>query len=152
MQRRHKLMLLALALPIAIAAQNASKSDPFVGTWKLDTAKSHYSGEPAPTSETVTIQPGGAANIREVGADGKTVNWSYTATEGQTVPITGMDNSSVMEKRVSDRVVEHTWSMNGDNLRGRGVVSKDGKTMRYTLDGTSKEGKKIHNLLILNKE
>jgi hypothetical protein len=59
------LILCALAL--------AAADDPFVGTWKLNVAKSKFSPGPAPQSQTVTI-----------GADNK-VEVSGTDSEGQAV-------------------------------------------------------------------
>ncbi len=151
MQKSLKLTLFALALPLALAAQTAQK-DMSVGTWKLNVEKSKFSPGPAPKSETVTIQNDGAVNVEEVGADGQTMNWSYTGSDGATVPITGMKDSTVMTKRVSDRVIEHTWKMGNAHYTGRGVVSKDGKTMRYTLTGTNADGKAEHNVMLFEKQ
>jgi hypothetical protein len=35
---------------------------------------------------------------------------------------------------------------------GHGVVSKDGKRMTYTMNGTDDQGKPVHNVLIFEKE
>jgi hypothetical protein len=147
----------ALALSItAHATQNGqaaqtAENDRFVGTWKLNVAKSKFSPGPAPTSATVTIAPD-KVSVEEVHADGKTENWSYTPSPGTTTPITGMENSSVMEKRVNDRTIEHTWKMGESTMQGKGVLSRDGKRMTYTLTGKTPDGKPLHNVDVYDKQ
>ena len=145
--------LLGLAIPFAVTAQDKpmAQNDAFAGTWKLNVAKSKFDPGPAPKGETVTIAPD-KVTVEEVLADGKTENWSYTPTSGGTATITGLDNSSVMEKRVNDRTMEHTWKMGNSTMQGKGVVSKNGKKMTYTLTGTTADGKPIHNVDIFEKQ
>jgi hypothetical protein len=136
------LILCALAL---VAADN-----PFVGTWKLNVAKSKFSPGPPLQSQTVTI---GADNKVEVsGTDGKgqTVNWSYIATPG-TATITGLPDASVIETRKGN-TVDHTWKFGKATQTGHGVISKDGKTMIYTRKGTHADGKKVSNRSVYEKQ
>jgi hypothetical protein len=53
-----------LAILVAVAAVTAgslvAQANPFVGTWKLDVAKSKYEGAPAPKSLTRTVTAEGA--------------------------------------------------------------------------------------------
>jgi hypothetical protein len=56
-----------------------------------------------------------------------------------------------MEVR-KDNVVDHTWKMGKSNSKGHGVLSKDGKTMTYTIQGTDAEGKKFKNTEIYEKQ
>lgn len=145
--------VMALALPLTLAAQTqqTSQNDPFVGTWKLDTAKSKCDPGPCPTSETVTIQPD-SVSVQETAGNGSTTSWSYAQTWDTNVPITGMQDSNVTSHKDSDRVVEHTWKMGNAHYKGRGVVSKNDKTMRYTLNGTDQNGKPVHNVLVFEKQ
>jgi hypothetical protein len=146
------------ALALAIAAQamqngqaQTAQNDRFVGTWKLNVAKSKFSPGPPPTSVTVTIAPD-KVSVEEVHANGKTESWSYTPSSGTPATITGMENSSVIEKRVNDRTMEHTWKMGESTMQGKGVLSKDGKRMTYTLTGTGPEGKPVHNVEVYDKQ
>jgi hypothetical protein len=147
------------ALTLAFAAQAAqngqtaqtAQNDRFVGTWKLNIAKSKFSPGPPPTSATVTIAPD-KVSVEEVHANGKTENWSYTPSPGTTATITGMENSSVMEKRVNDRTIEHTWKMGESTMQGKGVLSKDGKRMAYTPTGNTPDGKPLHNVEVYEKQ
>jgi hypothetical protein len=101
----------------------------------------------------VTIEPGGKVSVEEVTADGRTMSWGYTASGDTPATITGMENSTVVEKKMGDRVVEHTWKM-GDmgTMTGRGVLSKNGKMMTYTLHGKNSKGETVHNVDIFEKQ
>jgi|SRR5581483_5450274 len=142
-------ILTAAAMSFAFAADDSS---PFVGTWKLDAQKSKFKPGPGPTSETVTIGADGKVAVDETMSDGHTQAWSYTYMENQTVPITGMENSSVLEKRPDSRHVEHTWTFNRGTMHGKGVVSKDGKTMHYTMTGTTASGKREDDDMVFEKQ
>ena len=149
-------ILIALAGAFAVVAQDtqngpAAQNDRFVGTWKLNVAKSKFSPGPALKDETVTIAPD-KVTVEEVTGDGKTSTWSYTPSPGATATITGLENSSVMEKKVNDNTIEHTWKMGNSTMQGKGVLSKYGKKMTYTLTGTNQEGKAVHNVLIFEKQ
>jgi hypothetical protein len=149
-------VLIALAGAFAVAAQatqsgQAAQNDRFIGTWKLNVAKSKFNPGPAPTSVTVTIAPD-KVNVEEVHPDGKTDSWSYTPSPGSAATITGMENASVIEKRVNDHTIEHTWKMGASTMQGKGVLSKDGKKMTYTLTGTTQDGKPLHNVEIYEKQ
>jgi hypothetical protein len=136
----------------AIAVVVSAADDAFVGTWKLNVEKSKFSPGPPPKSETVTIEPGGKASVQEVTSDGKEISWGFTASGDTPATITGMDNSTVVEKRVGDRIVEHTWNMGGSTMTGKGVISKNGKMMTYTLKGTNAKGQAVHNVEIYEKQ
>lgn len=151
------LVLLAVSLPAVVAAQNASSSsnDLFAGTWKLNVAKSHFTPGPAPTSETLTIASDRVSvhSVTNTPNGERTADWSYTpGPEGQPAQITGMPNCTIASKRVNKRTIEHTWDFNGQTLHGRGVVSKNGKTMRYTLTGKTSGGQAVHNVEIFERQ
>ncbi len=146
-------MSLAAALlgsAVLLAAQ-ADQNNPFIGTWKLNVSKSKISPGPAPKSETVRIEPDRKVSVETVGADDKTINWSYMPAENTAVPIEGMENCTVMEK-TSGNTVDHTWKMGNGNETGHGVVSKNGKTMKYTMTGTNAQGQREDNVYIFEKQ
>jgi hypothetical protein len=143
-------LLLTLCTAILLAAQSGA-SDPFLGTWKLDVSKSKFDPGPPLQSETVSIGRDGKVEVQNTGANGQNEDWSYMYVQDQEVPITGMDNSSVKESRHNNRI-EHTWKFNGQNYTGKAVISKDGKTMTYTLDGTMQDGKHEHDVMVFEKQ
>ena len=72
-------MILALALLAGGAPTTAQSKDPFVGTWRLNIAKSTYSPGPAPKSQVSTYEAAGQGYKVSVkaetaaGADGAVV-------------------------------------------------------------------------------
>lgn len=140
----------ALASAVLLAAQ-ADQNTPFVGTWKLNVAKSKFSPGPAPKSVTVTIAADGKVSVEEVSAEDKSLTWSYTYSADAAAPIEGMENSTVVEKR-SGNTVDHDWKFGDTNMKGHGVLSKNGKTMTYTMTGTDAQGRAIHNVEIYNRQ
>jgi hypothetical protein len=142
------LIVLALAMSLALFAADSQ----FTGTWKLNVAKSKFSPGPAPKSFTVTIQPDGKVAVEGVDATDQPISWSYTPNGEAPAMITGLPDSSVIEKRIDDRNVEHTWKMNGGATTGHGVISKNGKTMKYTLNGTDAKGNAVHNVEVFERQ
>jgi hypothetical protein len=125
--------------------------DPFVGTWKLNPAKSKFSPGPGLQSATLVIEAGGKVSMNEVDPQGQAMSWSYTATPGAAAPLTGPPDSSVMETRKGN-TVKHEWKFGKAAYKGHGVVSKDGKTITYTIEGTDADGKKVKNTEIYEKQ
>jgi hypothetical protein len=139
----------ALGLLVLGALTLMAAGDPFIGTWKLDVAKSKYSPGPGLQSQTVTI---GADKVEVSGVDdkGQAANWSYPVGPGP-VMITGVPDASVIETRKGN-TMEHTWKWGKAREKGHGVISKDGKTMTYTLTGTNAEGKKVNDKSVYEKQ
>jgi hypothetical protein len=104
MQMQKTLGLLILGALALVAAD-----DPFVGTWKLNIAKSKFSPGPPLQSQTVTIGADNKVEVSGTDAKGQTVNWSYTATPGAAT-ITGIPDASVTEKRKGN-TMNHTWKI-----------------------------------------
>jgi len=143
-----RFLLFLLAVSVSLLAADSL----FTGTWKLNVEKSKFSPGPATQSETVTIQPDGKVAVEEVNGAGQPESWSYTPTEGTPATITGLPDSTVVEKKVGDRTIEHTWKMGESNMTGHGVLSNHGKMMTYTLQGKNGKGQPIHNVLIFEKQ
>ena len=147
-----QLMLVgAIALSAALAAQT-SANDPIVGTWKLNIGKSKFHPGPAPKSVTITIAQDGKVTVNETTAEGKDISFSFTPAEASAVQIEGMDGTTISQRRVDDHTFEHTWTTGTMTMHGRGVVSADGRTMKYTLTGTRPDGKAVHNSELYEKQ
>ena len=153
MSRRKSLIFLALLIPAALISQTASKNMA-VGTWKLNTAKSKFDPGPGPKSATVIIGEDNKIQYSEETADAKSTSWSVLPTaDGTPAPIVGMgENSTLVEKRIDGRHAEDTWKMGSGTLIGKRSISKDGKTMTYTLTGTDADGKTGHDVQIWEKQ
>lgn len=145
------LQLILLTVTAALFAQTPA-NDPAVGTWKLNVAKSKFHPGPAPKSVTVTIGQDGKVTVNETSAEGKDMSFSFTPAEGNPVPIDGMDGTTISQKRIDDHTFEHTWTTGAMTMHGKGVISADGKTMKYTLTGTRPDGKAVHNSELYEKQ
>ncbi|MDQ2713237.1 MAG: hypothetical protein M3Y24_13580 [Acidobacteriota bacterium] len=144
-------LLAILFAPAVVLTAQTDQAGPFIGTWQLNVAKSKYSPGPAPKSQTVTVAPEGKTTVEEVDAQDKNVTWSFTPSGDTAVPIEGLENSTVTEKR-SGNTVDHVWKIQGGNTKGHGVISKSGKTMTYTMTGTDGQGRPVHNVSIFEKQ
>jgi hypothetical protein len=58
----------------------------------------------------------------------------------------------LFEKRIDERHVEHTWKVGSGTQTGKSVLSKNGRTMTYTLTGTNPDGKTVHSVEIFEKQ
>jgi hypothetical protein len=139
-----------LALPLTAKAADMPAGG-FAGTWKVNFAKSKFRGKP-PLVDMATIDPDGTVTINETNSDGKSTTWHYKPVEGQAVPVVGRDNTTVLVKKVNDHTNEQTWYANGKTNKSKAVLSKDGKTTTFTMDGTDEDGKSFHELVVYDKE
>lgn len=141
-------VLLAVSLTLAAANMPAGG---FAGIWSANFAKSKFPGLP-PKVDMCTIQSDGTVTINETTAEGKVITWTYKPIEGQPVQVTGRENVTVTVKRVNDHTIEHTWDFNGRPGKSKSVLSKDGKTTTFTMDGTDKDGKPFHEVVVYDKQ
>ena len=145
----HKISaLLILCMPATVLL--AQTNNPFAGKWELNASKSKFSPGPALKSETVTNE-NGKTTLEGVAGDGQPFKWSFTPSPGVAVPVEGRENSTVEEK-ISGNTIDHTWKMGEGKSHGHGVVSKDGKTVRYTNIGTDFQGRPMHDLYVFEKQ
>ena len=144
----HKISMLFLMF-VSATALLAQANSFFTGKWELNVAKSKFNPPPALKSETVTNE-GGKTTIEGVAGDGQPFKWSFSASPGVSVPIEGRENSTVLEK-ISGNTIDHTWKMGEGTSHGHGVLSKDGKTLRYVNNGTNFEGRPLHDVYVFEK-
>lgn len=157
MYRMLKIGVLSLFV-LSVAASAAD--DPLYGTWKLNLAKSKYSsGSRAPQSQTWTYEASGANGVKftndTVQADGRSSHEEYTAAyDGKDYPITGNRNAdTVSMKRIDANTTERTLKKDGQVTSIiRRVVSKDGKTLTVTSEGTGAQGQAVNNVTVFDKQ
>jgi hypothetical protein len=149
------LTLAAVLIPISLlAAEN-----PFLGTWKLNPAKSKSSPTPVPKELTVTFEQDGDKIRRTAnGIDGEGNPVKQTgsiAWDGKDHEIKAPDGSprQVAVKHVSDRERAITVKRDGQVVtKMRTVISKDGTTMTNTSDGVTDKGEKYHAVTVYEKQ
>ena len=54
--------------------------------------------------------------------------------------------------KVNDHTIEHSWNIDGRAAKSSSVLSKDGKTTVFTMDGTGKDGKPFHEMVVYDKQ
>jgi hypothetical protein len=147
------LVLLALALfSISVMARPADMpAGGFAGTWKVNFAKSKFPGPP-PQVDMAIIDPDGTVTVHEINSEGKSINWHYKPIEGQAVPVIGRDNTTVTVRRLDSHTTEHIWNFNGRAAKSKAVLSNDGKTTTFTIDGIDKDGKPFHEMVVYDKQ
>lgn len=140
---------------VSSALTLAQSTNPLVGTWTLNVAKSK-----APfKSGSTTIQAVGEGikfMVDLVGTDGTKSHWEFTANyDGKDVPVTG--NSPYGDTVAVTRVDARTTRIVGKH-QGKAttthtiVVSADGKTRTTTAKGTDKEGKPVDSVSFYEKQ
>lgn len=150
----HKLIS-AVAL-FAFAGTLLAQS-PFVGTWKLDTAKTKYtSGEPPKDVTLVIEEQGDNLQVTATGtnADGSPLSVKYTVpVKGGAGQVQEGPYDAISSKSVSTNVRENSYSKNGKQVSSRRVVvSKDGKTIRSTVKGIDATGKTVAGTDVFEKQ
>jgi len=150
------LLLVAMVSTVTIA-QTPAKAV-FVGTWKLDAAKSTYTPGPTPKSQTAVIDAvsGGMKVVSDrVEADGQKIHFEWTAKfDGKDYPVTGdASRDAVSVKRIDDNNLEITNKKAGKVTTViKAVYAKDGKSRVETVSGTNAQGQKINNVTVWNKQ
>jgi hypothetical protein len=150
-------VILTLALCFVSAAAIYGAEEAFMGTWKLNEAKSKL-GAGATKNTTVVYEVSGdsiKATIDGTAADGTATHNEWTGKfDGKDYPVTG---SSAEDTRALKKVNEHTLTLtvkkDGKVVEtGHIVVSADGKTRTVTVHGTDAKGKKITSTAVYDKQ
>jgi uncharacterized protein YcnI len=135
-----------------------AQTDPTLGHWKLNLAKSKYDPGPPPKSEMRTYEASGKNGIKgrfdRVDAAGKTITITYDAQyDGKDVPYTGApDADTISLRRVDARTIDATLKKNGKAVQTtKAVTSADGKTRTLTTTGTNAAGQKINNVTVFDR-
>jgi hypothetical protein len=155
---RITMVLAAGVLTVAVLA-TAQPKDPFVGTWRLNLAKSTYSPGPPPKSTTSTYETAGQGykvSVKTEPASGPAQQWSYTSNlDGKDSPITGNNPNAdtVAAKRIDANTLEIVNKKGGKVMTTqKNVVAPDGKTRTVTTTGTDAQGQKVNNVAVYEKQ
>jgi hypothetical protein len=144
---------------LALSSILVAQTDPTLGTWRLNVAKSKYSPGPAAVSETriYEVAPGGGvkATFNRVEAGGMKRTITYTAMyDGKDYPYMGSPDADMISlKRIDANTIEAVQKKNGKvSLTTRAVISPDGKTRTLTTTGTNAQEQKINNVLVFDRQ
>lgn len=151
--RYTKLMLALLGFAATLFA-----ADPFVGTWKMNPAKTKYKVGTAPKEQSVTItESGGDLTIKVAGtaADGKKISISYTVpSAGGTGKI--LESSSydgISGKRLGPNEREISYMKGGKAVyTTRSKVSADGNVLSVSVKGVNAVGQTVDAEVAYDKQ
>ena len=151
-----KAMLLLAVLGLAGVLWAA---DPFVGTWKLNVAKSKATDPSVmPKSEVLKTEAvdNGLKDVWDgVDADGKAyhVTWS-PKYDAKDYPITGDPTvDTCMLKKTDATTFQFVCKKAGKQaMTGRDTVSKDGKTHTMTFKGINPKGQEYSGTFVYDKQ
>ena len=145
--------LLGVAAPRLLRAQ----SNPFVGTWKLNLAKSKDPGA-FPKEETLTVKIVGdqrEVTVNGTATNGSPVSFKYEVPDkgGAGKVLAGGPYDGVSGKLIDENTREVSYLKAGkEMLQLRAAVSNDGKTMRFTVEGKDSQGKPFSGVAIFEKQ
>jgi hypothetical protein len=165
MKRRTLLVLTGMSLlGLAIAGlphqPGFAQSDPFLGTWQMNLAKSKYSSGTAPRSATVNIQADGQNHkviTTGTGADGNPFSNTITLVfDGIAHPLTGNPNpnsDAVADTRIDAYTLIRSFTKAGKLVETvTYVVSPDGKTMTTPATGVNANGQPVNFIAVFDKQ
>jgi hypothetical protein len=122
----------------------AQTTDPHIGTWTLNVAKSQFNAGPPLRSLRVKVEPAGQGEkvtAEGVNADGTRIAIEYTANfDGADYPLIGSQMASTVAlKRIDARTTERTDKKADGTVAvtRRRIVSQDGQTMTIAEKGDS---------------
>jgi hypothetical protein len=148
----------AIALLLSVAGVVwAAAGDGFLGTWKLNEAKSKMAAGLAKNSTVVYTADGDKVKVTIDGTDdkGQAFHSEWTGKyDGKDYAVTG-DPSSDMRayKLEGTRTLVATTKKDGKaGVTARIVLSADGKTRTVTVSGTDASGKKVTATQVYDKQ
>jgi hypothetical protein len=155
-------IVLAVCAIGVLASVVSADTDPRVGTWKLNLAKSKYVPGPTPKSLTITYEAtatGLTALTQGTDQEGKPINPEKNKV---TITLDGKDHptqttNAAYNTTAWKRVDANTWNVirkkDGKTTQTvKNVVSKDGKTLTITTTGVNAEGHTINNKAVYDKQ
>jgi len=129
----------------------------FLGTWKLNEAKSKMAPG-GPKNTTVVYEASGDSvkiTLEGVGPDGKATHDEWTGKyDGKDYPVTG---NPTTDTRAYKKVNDHTLEVAGKKgdkvvLSAKITVSADGKTRTVVVTQTGADGKKSTSTAVYQKQ
>jgi hypothetical protein len=144
------LSLLVLGTAIGIA------SSPQIGTWKLNEAKSKFSGV-AKNTLVVYTEAGDSVKVAIDGidADGKAFHSEWTGKfDGKDYALTGDASADMRSYKVIDaNTLAFTTKKGGKTLlSGEIVVAADGKSRTVKASGTNAKGESVTQMAVYDKQ
>ena len=149
-------ILVVLGLTIGLSGQS---NDGWMGTWKVNVAKSTYSPGPPPKSATHKWEPSGSGGFKHsidtVDDQGQSTHSEVVAKfDGKDYAVQGGQAKTTRAyKRIDDRMFEATGKADGKaTVTIREALAADGKTKTATISGKNAQGQTVNNAIVFEKQ
>lgn len=138
-----------------------AQTNPFVGTWTLNLARSKYVNVPAPKSETRVVEAQGTSvkySFEGVAGDGSRIAYSFTTNyDGKDSKISGVGFPNGADTIAGTRVNANTVTSSSKKAgvvvqTTRSVVSADGMVTTLTAKGTNAKGEPTTSTAVWDKQ
>ena len=151
-----KITVLALLISAVAASLCIAADDAFMGTWKLNEAKSKIGAGMPKNNTVVYAQSGDEVTITVDGTDGgKAVHHVWTGKfDGKDYAAKGSDMQDTRAyTKVDANTLTYKVKKNGKDVgSGKVVVSADGKSRTVTESNTGKDGKEATTTAVFDKQ
>jgi len=132
-------------------------ADPQVGTWKLNESKSKITPDTLKNTQVVYSSMLGQVKVKSDGIDanGKPIHIEWSGKlDGKDYPVSGDPKSDTRSyTKVNERTLTTTNKKNGEvTVKGRIVISLDGRTRTVIVNGTTSKGKTFKNVAVYDKQ
>jgi hypothetical protein len=152
-------VIVGIAALVVATASRAQTTEPIVGTWTLNVAKSSYKPGPAPKSATLTVEAAGKGlkvAVDAVNADGSPLKWGFTTLRDgkEEAPVTGNPMYDVVTTtRESATAGTNIYKKAGKVVMTTKIaITADGKSMTVTSTGTDAKGQAVHNVALYTRK
>lgn len=141
----------------------AQPTDPWVGTWRFNLAKSKFNPGPPPKSNTLRIEPVAGGSLKHtfdgVNADDQTTHSEQVAKfdGNETLVQAVVPGTKTVTARAFRRLDDHSFEVvakvdGKPTTTTRVVISRDGKTMTQTATGKNAQGQTVNNTTVYEKQ
>ena len=153
---RARTLILTVAVFLAAVAV-CFASNPNMGTWTLNEAKSKFAPGTPKNTTVVYAAAGDSVKVTTDGTDsaGKPTHTEWTGKfDGKDYPVTGDPSVDMRSyKKIDDRTLALTNKKDGKvTATGRVAVSADGKTRTLTVTRTDSTGKSMTGTYVYDKQ
>lgn len=157
---RKNLLVSSLLLCVAmlLGSQAAFASENWVGSWKLNAAKSKFTSEAVTRAQTLKFEATSAGiKLTSEGTDaqGKPTQGEYTSKfDGKDVVWAGNPSADMAcPKRIDDNSYENVWKSGGKpTMTARVVVSNDNTTLTITQTPTGAHGAAASSVAVYDRQ
>lgn len=160
MRKRIVVVLVSLAALLAASPMAQTQADPWMGTWKVNLARSTYKPGPTPTvGATIKMEPMASGFKTTIDATNPQGQPTHTETvgkfDGKDNLVTGapVPGTTAAYKRINGRTFEVQGQVDGKpTITTRVTVSSDGKTLSATQTGKNAQGENVNNVIVAEKQ